>query len=734
MFDANDTESWVGLARALLAMRPDQGSERYELPVNASGAAWNAYERAQSPAAKAGALWVLHEALKRRSFWRPAIEALRVSQTLASSPEVGEALEKLIAEHGFRIAEYKVDVDAAQPRLCIQFSERLAPGQVDWAQYFKVDGKDPQAVSAEARQICIDGFAHGKRYEVQVRAGLPSAIAGETLLKTAELAVYVKDRASSVRASGRGYVLPNRGQQGIPLVSVNTDKVHVEVYRIGDRSIAQTVQSGDFQKQISSYELNTLKERSGAQVYEGEMTIASRLNEEVTTAFPIAEAIPRLQPGVYVLAAYANAKKESDNGRSATQWFVVSDLGLTAINGDDGIHGFVRSFASAAPVVNVSVRLVARNNEVLGTAKTDSRGYVRFDPGLKRGEGGQAPAVLVAETQSGDYAFLDMATAAFDLTDRGVKGRMEPGPVDAFAYTDRGVYRPSETVHLTTLARIRSGSASTVPLTLIVSRPDGVEHSRMALTDQGLGGRTAKLALAPSAMTGTWRVRVHTDPKANPIANAAFLVEDFVPERLELKLEAATQALSPEQPGTIKVAGRYLYGPPAAGLAVEGEITVRPSIRDVAGFPGYKFGLADEQVTPVRKALDKLPATGADGKADIAVELPAIAKTNRPLEADVIVRLKESGGRTIERTVTLPVDHEECPDRHPAAVQRRTGGRGRDSKLRGHRARRRRQGRRGHGSEMGAAAPRPALAVVQPRRLVGLRTGYQHAPRGFGYG
>ena len=44
-------------------------------------------------------------------------------------------------------------------------------------------------------------------------------------------------------------------------------------------------------------------------------------------------------------------------------------------------------------------------------------------------------------------------------------------------------------------------------------------------------------------MTGTWRAKVHTDPKANPIAQAAFLVEDFVPERLELKLEAAAPAL-----------------------------------------------------------------------------------------------------------------------------------------------------------------------------------------------
>ncbi len=654
--DANDAEAWLGLARALLAIKPDQGSERYDLPVNASGAAWNAYGRAQTPAAKAAALWVLHDALKRRSYWRPAIDALKTSLTLVDDPSVRQAYDALVAQHGFRIVEYKVDADSAQPRLCIQFSERLAPGQIEWAKYFTVDGKDPQTVTAESRQICLDGMAHGKRYEVQVRAGLPSAV-GEKLLKTAELAVYVRDRNPSVRVTGRGYVLPNRGQQGIPLVTVNTEKIDVDVYRIGDRSLAQTLQSGDFNKQISTYDLDNLKQRTGARVYTGELAVASRLNEDVTTAFPIAEALPRLQPGVYVLAATAAIKKGDDNSRNpATQWFIVSDLGLTAINGDDGVHTFVRSLATATPVVNANIRLIARNNEVLATAKTDSRGYARFDAGLKRGEGGLAPAVLVAETSDGDYAFMDLSTAAFDLTDRGVKGRQEPGPIDAFAYTERGVYRPGEQVHLTALARDRTGRSAAVPLTLIFSRPDGVEHSRVALADQGLGGRTTRLSLAPSAMTGTWRVNVHTDPKAPAIANAAFLVEDFVPERLELKLEAATPALSPQVPGTIKLSGRYLYGPPATGLTIEGEIAVKASKSDVPGFAGYRFGLADEQFSPIRKPLERLPATDGEGKADVTIALPAVPRTSRPLEADVILKLRESGGRTIERTITLPVD------------------------------------------------------------------------------
>src|SRR6476661_2296856 len=93
VFDANDVDSWTGLARALLAIKPDQGSERYELPANASGAALVAYERAQTPAAKAGALWVLHEALKRRSYWRPAIDALNASLTLVDDAKVRETYD-----------------------------------------------------------------------------------------------------------------------------------------------------------------------------------------------------------------------------------------------------------------------------------------------------------------------------------------------------------------------------------------------------------------------------------------------------------------------------------------------------------------------------------------------------------------------------------------------------------------------------------------------------------------
>ena len=307
--DGKDAAAWIGLARALLAIPadPEKGSERYDLPVNASGAAYIAYERAEDPALKARALAVLADALQRRSYWRPAIDALKTSLALADNAQVQQTYDKLRAEHGFRMIDYKTESEAATPRLCLQFSEPLARGQVDFAKFVSVGGKDPQGVVVENQQLCIEGLTHGERYEVQVRAGLPSDV-DEALQKNVEIAVYVPDRKPFVRFSGKNYVLPSRGQQGIPLVTVNTAKVEVEVYRVGDRNLVGTIQSGDFQRQLSGYEIESIKSRTGEKVFSGAMDVPQKLNEEVTTALPVTDAVGALKPGVYVDDRQADAE------------------------------------------------------------------------------------------------------------------------------------------------------------------------------------------------------------------------------------------------------------------------------------------------------------------------------------------------------------------------------------------------------------------------------------------
>ena len=80
----------------------------------------------------------------------------------------------------------------------------------------------------------------------------------ETLPKTAEFNVYVRDRKPFVRFTAKAYVLPRTGQQGIPVVSVNTAAVALEIYRIGDRNLLDTVVGRDFQRSLDRYELDRL--------------------------------------------------------------------------------------------------------------------------------------------------------------------------------------------------------------------------------------------------------------------------------------------------------------------------------------------------------------------------------------------------------------------------------------------------------------------------------------------
>src|SRR5690606_17177983 len=173
-----DAEAWILLAHALLDTTPDPNrpAERYDLPANASAAAYIGYRRASAGDLQANALALLGESLKRRSIWRPAIEAFKASLALEDVPQVREVYEALRSEHGFRLVDYSVEQDLAVPRVCLQFSENLQRGQ-DFSQYVAVDGQDAQALVPEGKQLCIEGLSHGRRYQVLVRAGLPSEVA-----------------------------------------------------------------------------------------------------------------------------------------------------------------------------------------------------------------------------------------------------------------------------------------------------------------------------------------------------------------------------------------------------------------------------------------------------------------------------------------------------------------------------------------------------------------------------
>ncbi|MCV2863388.1 alpha-2-macroglobulin family protein [Defluviimonas sp. WL0075] len=638
---------WTEYAELLIAYLDRFDADRFLNPQTTVSAALNAYLRAERPAVRASALFTLARAFEATGRGRDMVPTLRLAQEIQPRDDAAALLEDAIGKYGFRISEHEVESESAAPRICATFTEALDGTGFDYAPYVALP-EGGLAVESDTNRICVGGVQHGKRYALTFRAGLPAAD-GQRLVKDVTIQAYVRDRAPSVRFPGRAYILPRATESGIPVETVNAPHLTLTLWAVSDRNLVAAFREDFVGRPLDYWTAEYFTSQYAAEVWRGAAdTAPGEVNRDVTTRLPLDAALTDLGPGIYALQAQV-ADSDPDLIPPATQWFVISDIGFTTMQGADGLHVFARSLGDASAKPGATVTLISAANAVLATAETDAEGYARFAPALVSGTAGQAPALLTV-AKGDDFSYLSLSEPEFDLSDRGVAGRPAAPAVDVFLSTDRGAYRAGETVNATILARDANMSAiEGLPLTVRLVRPDGVEYARALAPDAGGGGRAVSFALAGSAPRGTWRMEARAEEKGPILTSQSFLVEDFLPERIDFDL---TMAEGPQALGAtaeIAIDARYLFGAPAAELPIEGDYRISAA-RDMPDHPGYSFGRHDADFPVYFDYVADPGATNADGKARLQVTLPELGpEAARPLSVRYGVRLLEGSGRPVER-------------------------------------------------------------------------------------
>ncbi|MEX0317764.1 MAG: alpha-2-macroglobulin family protein [Ruegeria sp.] len=642
---------WVEYARLLLRIRTNDGNQQRNYQRRALSAALNGYLRAGTQGGQVAALDILADALERNDRGRDMVSALRLAYRIQPRADIQTALDRAVAKYGFRVTDSSVESDSAAPRICAQFSEPLVKAGVDYETFVQMP--EPQmVVQADGTQLCVDGVEHGKRYRITYREGLPAA-SGESLYRDVTLTHYVRDRSPSVRFPGRSYVLPKAADAALPVETVNLTQLDLTLRRVSDRNLLRAIQDEFFGRPLNHWQDEQFSDEIAEDVWTGTAEVQSELNRDMISRLPMAEAIAGQPAGIYALTARVPGADPYDDP-GATQWFVLSDLGISSMSGTDGLHVTIRGLGDAAPREGVDVTLISRANAVIAQATTNADGLARFDPGLTRGRGAAAPAMILAKTGDEDFSFLSLTDPAFDLSDRGVEGRAPAGPVDVFLTTDRGAYRAGETIHATALSR--DGEAQAVeglPLTAILSRPDGVEYRRLVSDGGVAGGHVFALPVSPDVPRGTWRLELRSDPKGPALASQTVLVEDFLPERIDYDLSLPSAPMRPGESPPLRIEAKYLFGAPGSDLTIDGQVVLRAA-ETVAGYEDYRFGRYDER-TSAQSSQFGGARTDAQGLATVPVEIPQIDAGGKPLEATVIARLADGSARPVERRLTAPV-------------------------------------------------------------------------------
>ncbi|WP_449301433.1 alpha-2-macroglobulin family protein [Parasedimentitalea psychrophila] len=648
---SDQPDLWADYADYLLRITQGNSAQKRKYQERALSAAVNSYLRSEHRGSRTTALVLAAKALEALGRGRDMLPVLRLAEDIQPRRTTAEMLDNAIGKYGFRVNDSTIESDSAAPRICIEFSEELVKSGVDYGDYLKLP--DSRMVAEPSgRQLCIDGAEHGQRYRVTLRRGLPAAN-GEALYRDIELTHYVRDRSASVRFPGRSYVLPKSDLAALPIETVNLTKVELQLRRVSDRNLLRALREGLFGRPLSQWQDEYFSEEIAQEVWTGSADVQGDLNRDMTTRLPLAEAIAGQPVGIYALSARIPGADPYDNP-AATQWFVLSDLGISSMSGADGLHVQINGLSDASAKSGVEITLVSRANAVLGTAMTDDSGYAKFAPGLSRGRGASAPAMILAQSGETDFGFLSLTDPGFDLSDRGVEGRPSPGPVDVFLATDRGAYRAGEVINVTALTRDSKAQAiEGLPLIAILSRPDGVEYSRHISDGGQLGGHVFALPVGLSAPRGSWRLDIKSDPKAPALASRQILVEDFLPERIDYTQELPTGGLRPGDNAPLTIEARYLFGAPGAGLTIEGDVSLRAAAT-VDGWAGYQFGRYDGQSTTQRSYFGN-DTTDAQGLATMWIDIPTGAATGKPMTATVTTRLADGSARPVERRLTVAV-------------------------------------------------------------------------------
>lgn len=314
---------------------------------------------------------------------------------------------------------------------------------------------------------------------------------------------------------------------------------------------------------------------------------------------------------------------------------LTSDLGIIAKAGaDKKMHVFLSDLRNTANISGATIEFYDFQQQLIGTAMTDADGMCTATLTRK-------PFVLIAKKgdQRGYLKLRDgesLSLSKFDVSgshvQRGVKG---------FIYTERGVWRPGDSIYVSFMLEDRNKVLPAGhPVKFKLYNPHGQVVDQRTST-KGLNGHyDFWTATNQEDITGSYRAEVKV---GNRTYNKYLKVETVKPNRLKIYMDFGDEMLSQSQQNEIKLATKWLHGAVAKNLKAKVDLTVNSSYTRFPKFDGYIFddplkSFSAERETVLDGTVDENGEITFDPQINIGSSAPGM------LTANFSTKVFEKGG------------------------------------------------------------------------------------------
>ncbi len=494
-------------------------------------------------------------------------------------------------------------------------------------------------------------FARGPLH-VAIDAGATTIDGGVVMTGLArDLDVPARTPTLSFLQAGR--YLPRSAWTNLGLRHLNTPTVSVVVRHVRPENLVFWMTGNE-----------AADDRTSEIVASSTIALAGVVDEESTSYLDVASLVPDPTSGLYEITVSDVAPRSDDDemgyrtAAATSARLALTDLQLVAKaeappagqSWPAVIDVWALDAHSTAGVGGVSIQVVRASGQSLGECTTAATGGCTVP--VRGADLDPSPPMALLARKGGDLTFLELADLQVENTAADVSGLpyTDQTPYRAAVLTDRGVIRPGETLHVTTVVRDAAFlGAEGVPVVLKVVDPRNREIRKLVATTNAAGMIVNDVPTGDYASTGRYRVSAQVSDVQ--VGEATFQVEEFVPERMKVTATTEHAIQLATDPAPVKVEAHWLFGGKASGAKTELRCRIEPTEFAPAAQKGFHFGPAGIDAEKPRPIT--LDATGGtlDAEGTGTFTCPPVTAIGSlgpaMLLADAAVLEGESGRTTV---------------------------------------------------------------------------------------
>ena len=569
-----------------------------------------------------------------------------------------------------------------EPRVFISLSKEVDPSLKDLiANYVSIDPQPEKLTfQCSGQSITLFGaFEMAKDYRVRIKAGL-LASDGTELAEPVDKVVRLQPGDAYVSLPDYEIAQPLNGNQDFEVRYGNIGKLEVRVKELKGDALIYAMRgyqiydpettNWDRGQRYPAYEMVP-----GAVIHSQDLDGSKEMNRNQKTGLKWSEVLKGSRPAALYVSVEGNAgdfpgmPAQRVGAQSLIQ---ITDLGLIWKRTGAEAIAYVFSLSTGKPIADAELRLINAENSHIASYQSDASGLVTFPL-----SGANASTRWMVASKAEDR----YATAFDPTSDQGLSTWEfdvrqpywgEPhSRLRTYLFSDRGVYKPGETVHLKAIARMADGKKLQVPsdgkgftarLLVDDSRGRNFVTRDVTFTERGTADISFEL---PQGALGTYEAKLDFEALVGkgPVYDGEaedhydryafhyFSVAEYRPNTFEVSVEAKS-SYGLGETVELPVKANYFRGKALSSATVSWYANYEGTTFAPSGFDGYRFGVARDDVKGNDAGEFDL---GETGSAPLALNFIPRDTLEQPVQVHTEVTVTDVNQQTLSQSASFLV-------------------------------------------------------------------------------